>query len=203
MINKIYKLLNEYPGLKKKVHYCLVHPFRSRPRWWVRNFLMPFLIKRGKGSYISSTVRRDLFPFNSFEIGYKSIIEDYATLNNGMGPIRIGDHSRIGIGTVILGEITIGNYVSTAQHCMITGLNHNYEDLNTPIDLQGCYSDPVVIDDDVMIGANAVILAGVHIGTHSFIAAGSVVTRSVPPYSLVSGNPAKVTFNLKTGQRVK
>lgn len=200
MINKI---LSKYPGLKRNVHYCLVHPYRSRPRWWVRNLLMPFLIKRKKGVYISSTVRRDLFPFNSIEIGYKSIIEDYATLNNGMGPIKIGDHCRIGIGSVVIGEITLGNYVVTGQHCMFAGMNHNYQDIDKPMDEQGVYALPIVIEDCVSIGANVVILPGITIGAHSYIAAGSVVTKSVPPYSIVSGPAAKVTFDLKNGIKIK
>ena len=202
MLQRIYNWLKENPRIKKKVHYCLVHPFRSRPRWWVRTFIMPFLIKKGKGAYISSKVRRDLYPFNSFQIGYKSIVEDYATLNNGMGPIRIGDNCIIGIGCIILGDITIGNRVGTGQYCIFTGLNHNYETLNTPFDQQGAYSDPIVIEDDVATGSHVIILPGVRIGTHSMISAGSVVTRSIPPYSLVSGNPAKVVFNFKTGKRV-
>nr|WP_320038363.1 acyltransferase [uncultured Bacteroides sp.] len=203
MVDKIHKWLKNNPEIKKKIHYCLVHPYRSRPRWWVRNLLMPFLIKRKKGAYISSTVRRDLFPFNSFEIGYKSIIEDYATLNNGMGPIKIGDHCRIGIGSVVIGEITLGNYVVTGQHCMFAGMNHNYQDIDKPMDEQGVYALPIIIEECVSIGANVVILPGITIGAHSYIAAGSVVTKSVPPYSIVSGPAAKVTFDLKNGIKIK
>ena len=51
---------------------------------------------------------------------------------------------------------------------------------------------PVTIEDDVWIGANAVILPGVTLGKHSVVAAGSVVSRSVPPYSVCAGSPAKV-----------
>ncbi len=163
---------------------------------------MPFLIKKKKGAYISPKVRRDLYPYHPFVLGYKSIVEQNATLNNAMGPIIIGDHSRIGIGTVVLGETIIGNYVSTGQHCLLSGLNHNYEAIDIPIDLQGVYSDPITIEDDVLIGANSIICAGVTIGTHCFISAGSVVRHSIPPYSLVAGNPAKVIFNLKTGEKV-
>jgi len=202
MMQGIYKWLKRNPQIKKTVHYCLVHPYHTRPRWWVRNFIMPFLIKKGKGAYIAPKVRRDLFPFNSFEIGVKSIVENYATLNNGMGPIKIGDHCLIGIGSVILGEITLGNHVGTGQYCIFTGLNHNYEALNVPFDMQGTYSDPIVIEDDVVTGSHVIILPGVRIGTHSLISSGSIVTRSIPPYSMVSGNPAKVVFNFKTGQRV-
>jgi len=203
MKEKIYLWLKKNPSIKRKLHFCLVHPYRTRPRKWVRLLVMPFLIKKSKGAYIASTVRRDLYPFNSFELGYKSIVEDFATLNNGLGAIKIGDHTRIGIGSVVIGQITIGNYVSTGQHCVFTGLNHNYEDLNIPMDLQGSYSDPIVIEDDVMVGAHCVILPGVKIGTHSYISAGSVVTRSIPSYSIVSGNPAKVIFDLKNGIKIK
>ncbi|MFA5848432.1 MAG: DapH/DapD/GlmU-related protein [Bacteroidales bacterium] len=164
---------------------------------------MPFLIKKGKRAFIASTVRRDLYPFNSFEIGYKSIIEDYVTLNNGMGPISIGEHCRIGIGSVVLGEIKIGNNVTTGQHCMLSGMNHNYQDIDIPMEDQGAYALPIIIEDCVSIGANSVILPGVTIGAHSYIGAGSIVTRSVPPFSIVSGPSAKVTFDLKSGTRVK
>jgi Acetyltransferase (isoleucine patch superfamily) len=203
MIDKLYKWLKEHPEIKQKTHYCLVHPYRSRPRWWVRNLLMPFIIKKKKGAYIASTVRRDLFPFNAFELGYRSIIEDFATLNNGMGSIIIGDHCRIGIGSVVIGQISLGDYVVTGQHCMFAGMNHNYQDIEKPMDEQGVYPLPIIIEDCVSIGANVVILPGVRIGAHSYIAAGSVVTKSIPPYSIVSGPSAKVTFDLKNGIKIK
>ncbi|MDD3202122.1 MAG: acyltransferase [Bacteroidales bacterium] len=200
-VKALYNWLNAHPSAKERVHRLIEHP-RTRPRWWIRNLVMPFLIKKKKGAYISPKVRRDLYPYHPFVLGYKSIVEQNATLNNAMGPIIIGDHSRIGIGTVVLGETIIGNYVSTGQHCLLSGLNHNYEAIDIPIDLQGVYSDPITIEDDVLIGANSIICAGVTIGTHCFISAGSVVRHSIPPYSLVAGNPAKVIFNLKTGEKV-
>lgn len=203
MINKIITWVKSNPNIKKKVHYCLVHSYRTRPRWWVRTLLMPFLIKRGKKAYIASSVRRDLYPFHPFELGYKSIVEDFSTLNNGMGAIKIGDHCRIGIGSVIIGEITIGDYVVTGQHCMFAGMNHNYQDIETPMDSQGSYALPIIIEECASIGSHVIILPGVTIGAHSYIAAGSVVTKSVPPYSIVSGPAAKVTFDLKKGIKIK
>ena len=203
MKDAIYKWLENKPGLKLKIHYCLVHPYRTRPRWWVRNLLMPFLIKKDKGAYIARTVRRDLYPFHHFSLGKKSIIEDFATINNGMGFIKIGDNCRVGIGSVIIGQISMGDYVVTGQHCMFAGLNHNYQDIEKPMDEQGVYTLPIKIGDCVSFGANVVVLPGVTIGSHSFIAAGSVVTKSVPPYSVVSGPAAKVTFDLKKGIKIK
>ena len=62
---------------------------------------------------------------------------------------------------------------------------------------QGVTTSPIVIEDDVWIGGNAVITAGVHIGRHSVVAAGAVVTKDVPEYSLVAGVPAKVIRDLR------
>ncbi len=203
MTESLYNWLKKKTKIKNKVHYCLVHPYRSRPRWWVRNLLMPFLIKKEKGAYIARSVRRDLYPFHSFHLGKKSIVEDFATLNNGMGFIKIGNNCRVGIGSVIIGEVTMGNYVVTGQHCMFAGMNHNYQDIDKPMDEQGVYTLPITIGDCVSIGAHVIILPGVTIGSHSYVAAGSVVTKSVPPYSIVSGPSAKVTFDLKNGIKIK
>jgi len=199
----IYNWLKHNPGIKGKIHFLLVKTHQARPRWWVKTFVIPFLIKKGKGAYINRSVRKDIFPFNDFYIGENTVIEAYSTLNNGMGSIKIGDNCIIGIGSVILGEITIGNNFGTGQYCIISGMNHNYEAIDKPFNQQGVYSDPVVIEDDVVTGSHVVILPGVRIGCHSVIAAGSVVTRSVPPYSMVAGNPAKLVFNFKTGERIK
>ena len=74
----------------------------------------------------------------------------------------------------------------------MTALNHNFDDANKRIDEQGVSTSQTVIDDDVWIGANAVILSGVTISTHSVVAAGAVVTKDVPPHSLVAGVPANI-----------
>jgi acetyltransferase-like isoleucine patch superfamily enzyme len=64
------------------------------------------------------------------------------------------------------------------------------------IDEQGVSTNPVTIGDDIWIGANAVILPGVTIGDHSVVAAGAVVTKDVPPHTLVAGVPAKIIKTL-------
>ena len=93
---------------------------------------------------------------------------------------------------MIIGPATIGHHVNLAQNVTVTGLNHNYQDADKRIDEQGVSTRPVTIEDDVWVGANAVILPGVTLGKHSVVAAGSVVSRSVPPYSVCAGSPAKV-----------
>ena len=83
-------------------------------------------------------------------------------------------------------------FTSEIKAAAITALNHNFSDAEKRIDEQGVNTTPVVIEDDIWIGANAVILPGVTIGQHSVVAAGAIVTKDVPPHSLVAGVPAKV-----------
>jgi len=134
----------------------------------------------------------DVMPWNMFSIGNDSTIEDFATVNNGVGEVIIGERTRIGLGNTIIGPVNIGNDIMFAQNITVSGLNHGYEDISTPISLQPTSTSPITIEDEVWIGANSVIVAGVTVGKHSVVAAGSIVTRDVPPYSIVAGNPAKL-----------
>lgn len=179
------------PVLKKMALDFIMHPVKTRPQWWIRLFSFTYL-KRGKGSVIYRSVRKDLPPFRKFSLGKYSVVEDFSCLNNAVGDLIIGDYTRVGLGNTVIGPVHIGNHVNLAQNITVTGLNHNFEDVNTPIDKQGVNTAPVVIEDDVWVGANAVILPGVTIGTHSVVAAGSVVSQSIPPYSVCAGVPARV-----------
>ena len=89
-----------------------------------------------------------------------------------------------------------------AQNIVLSGLNHSYEDLTKPMSHQKQTTSMIKVEDEVWIGANAVIVAGVTVGKHSVIAAGSIVTKDVPPFSIVAGNPAKVlkAYNPETKQ---
>lgn len=178
--------------LKSLVHYLLVPRGQARPRWWVSWLINPFVHKKGPGARICRSVRLDVLPFRRFELGEQSTIEDYCVVNNGVGDVSIGTHARVGIGSVVIGPVTIGNHVIIAQHVVASGLNHSYENINVPIRQQPVVCSPILIDDECWIGANAVITAGVQIGKHSIVAGGSVVTKDVPAYSVVAGNPARV-----------
>jgi acetyltransferase-like isoleucine patch superfamily enzyme len=134
----------------------------------------------------------DVFPFNNFKLGAKSTIEDFATINNGVGDVLIGDGSMIGIGSVVIGPVEIGNNVMLAQNIVVSGLNHGYEDVTIPPSLQKEIRKQIIISDNVWIGANSVITAGITIGRHSVIGAGSVVTKNIPDYCVAVGNPAKI-----------
>jgi len=180
------------PWLKKLVHWMLIPPGESRPRRWVRWFITPFYYPRGKGAVVRYYARLDIYPFNKFTLGSKSIIEDFATINNGVGNVIIGNNCGIGIGNVIIGPVTLGNYVMLAQNIVISGLNHGYEDVTLPPRVQKVVTKQITINDNVWIGANCVVTAGVTIGKHAVIGAGSVVTKNIPDYSVAVGNPARV-----------
>ena len=190
-MESVKDLLKKKSKLKQFVLRLMMHPVKTRPRWWLRRFRFLY-VKRGKKSVIYRSVRKDIVPFNLFILGERSVIEDYSIVNNAVGDIIIGNRTRIGIGNTVIGPVHIGNDVNFAQNVTITGLNHNFQDVTVAISDQGISTNPVTIADDVWIGANAVILPGVNIGKHSVVAAGSIVTRSVPSYSICAGNPAKV-----------
>ena len=189
------------PTIKKLVHWMLIPTGEARPRLWVKLFVNPFLHKKGKGAKICWRTRVDVLPFNQFSLGHHSTIEDFSTVNNGVGDVIIGNNTLIGMGNTIIGPIRIGNNVIFAQNIVASALNHEYRNPEIPIYLQPILKDPIVVEDDCWIAANAVITAGVTIGKHSVIAAGAVVTKNIPPYSVAVGNPAKILkkYNFETG----
>lgn len=186
--------------LKRFVHWLLIPTHQARPRLWVKWLVNPFFHKKGKGTTVCRRTRIDVLPFQKFNIGNYSTIEDFTTINNGVGAVYIGNNSRIGLGNVIIGPVTIGNNVILAQNIVISGLNHNYKDVDIPIYLQGETVALITIEDDCWIGANVVITAGVTIGKHSVVAGGAVVIKDVPPCCVVVGNPAKIVkrYNIET-----
>ena len=179
------------PNLKRKLLHLMMHPVKTRPRLWLR-CLQFFYMKKGKNSVIYRSVRKDIVPFNGFSLGKSSVIEDYTIINNAVGEIIIGNHTRIGMGNTIIGPVMIENNVILAQNVVTSALNHNFEDVLTTINQQGVKTDQIIIENNVWIGANSTILAGVHIGEHVVVGAGSVVTKDIPPFSVVVGNPAKI-----------
>lgn len=188
----ITERIKNNPRLKKFVHRMIIPAGGYRPRWWVRWFVNPFTHKKGKGAKVRGRVRLDVMPFNKFEMGDRAVIESFCTINNGVGDLYIGSDTLVGIGNTIIGPVRIGSNVIMAQNIVISGLNHIYEDINIPIVKQNVTTAPINIGDDSWIGANAVITAGVTIGKHCVVAGGSVVTKSIPDYSVAVGNPARV-----------
>lgn len=134
-------------------------------------------IKIGKTSFIHPSAM--LFPESGYiEIGENSTVNELCVIH-GLGGVKIGDGVRIGC------------------HTVIHSVEHVFKRLDVPIWKQGIYGKPIVIEDDVWIGAHCTILGGVKIGAHTVIGAHSLVTKDIPPYSIAYGVPCKVQRSRK------
>ncbi|MCB8981623.1 MAG: acyltransferase [Ardenticatenaceae bacterium] len=134
------------------------------------------------------------------EIGEETIVMHGAVLhvynfrNLPNAGIKIGRESLIGEYSIIRGQggVTIGDRVFTSPFTQIIAVNHIFDDPKRPFIHQGITAQGIVIEDDCWLGAGAVITDGVRVGKGSVVAAGAVVTKDVPPHSVVAGVPAKV-----------
>ncbi|MFT5254283.1 MAG: acetyltransferase-like isoleucine patch superfamily enzyme [Flavobacteriales bacterium] len=196
----IVSKIKSNPKLKKFVLWSIAPNRNPRPRLWVRWFLNPLKHKKGKGATVRRRSRIDVFPWNRFDIGDLTTIEDFCTVNNGSGDVILGNRVRVGIGSVVIGPVTMGNGSGLGQHVFVSGFNHGFSDGTKNSSQQPLQVKPTVIGEDSHIGANSVVLAGVTIGKRCQIGAGSVVTKDIPPFSVVVGNPARVIkqFNHET-----
>lgn len=137
---------------------------------------------------IRSRVAAPLF----LQAGRSINVEHGASFGKG-NRIRIGDRSGLGINARLDGPVSIGSDVMMGPDVMIYAIGHDFSDTGTPMIQQGMTAPrEVVIEDDVWIGARAILLPGVRVGQGSVVAAAAVVTKSVPPFSVVAGNPARV-----------
>ena len=149
---------------------------------------------------------QSLAPREHIEVGDYARIDGQIYLLAAAARCRIGHHSFLGAESRlwILGEMTIGNFVQIAprvdifdndSHSLDPGQRQedakNVFELGKTIDYSRVPQAPVVIEDDVWIGTKSTIMKGVRIGRGAVVAAGSVVTMEVPPFTLVGGNPAR------------
>ena len=108
--------------------------------------------------------------------------------------LTIGEYSGVGYGAIInaRGGVTIGKWVRMGPRVSMYTANHNFQRRDELIKRQGYVYGKIAIGDDVWLGADALILPNVTIGTGAVIGAGSVVTKDVPEYAVAVGNPARV-----------
>jgi acetyltransferase-like isoleucine patch superfamily enzyme len=106
------------------------------------------------------------------------------------GTVHTGDDCTINVFTVVRGTVTLGDGVRIGAHSSLLGFNHSFAP-DRPVFKQPGTERGITVGDDVWIGSHVVIVDGVTIGSHAVIGAGSVVTRDVPDWAVVAGNPAR------------
>jgi acetyltransferase-like isoleucine patch superfamily enzyme len=130
----------------------------------------------------------------SVRIGTKAFIRNGVVIDAQRGSIEIGDHASLNDYVILLGRggITIGSDVRIAAHAMVVSFDHNFDDPTQLIRMQGVTKKPVIIEDDVWIGAGAKILGGSHIAKGCVIGANAVVKGKTVPYGIYVGSPARL-----------
>ncbi len=169
-------------------------------------------VEREVPSSISLWARLDVMPRarhherHRFSIGRNTLIEGLCVICTWHGDVILQDGASIGIGSIVMGPVLMGEGSACSQNCFISGQSHLYEDISKHFLRQGVQTGQVVIGKNVWIGANSSILPGVTIGDNSVIGAGSTVIKDVPAYSVVAGNPGKIIkqydFETKQWKRV-
>jgi acetyltransferase-like isoleucine patch superfamily enzyme len=114
--------------------------------------------------------------------------------------IDIGSHTHFAPYCALYGPLTIGTHCAIAAHVVFASVGHGYSRTDVPMVEQPVTKNEIVLENDVWIGANAVVIGGVTIGEGSIVGAGAVVTKDVPPYSVVGGTPARIIRNRKDDQ---
>lgn len=163
-------------------------------------------IKLGHGSYLDENVYLHACPAG-IVIGSNTIVMagsvlhvyNFRSLPNA--GITVGRDSLIGEYNVIRGQggVRIGDRVYTSPFAQIIAVNHVYEDAERPFVEQGITAEGITIEDDVWIGAGAIITDGVTVGRGSVVAAGAVVTKDVSAHTVVAGVPARMIKQIKAG----
>lgn len=132
------------------------------------------------------------------ECGTNVNIERGASLSS---KLKIGSNSGIGQKAIISGAVEIGNNVMMGPECIVYTRNHRFSNTSIPMNQQGYEEEkPVYIEDDVWIGGRVIILPGRKIGHGAVIGAGAVITKDVPPFAVVGGNPAHILKYRTTGE---
>ena len=106
--------------------------------------------------------------------------------------ITIGSNTHFAPYAVLYGPLSVGENCAIAAHVVLASVAHSHADPDTPFVKQPVDKRKITLEDNVWIGANAVIVPGITIGTGSIIGAGAVVTKDVEPYSVMGGVPARL-----------
>jgi acetyltransferase-like isoleucine patch superfamily enzyme len=155
-------------------------------------------IRLGNGVYLDQGTYLHACP-QGIEIGsgtlvmHGAILHVYNFRKLPHSGIKIGRDSLIGEYSVIRGQggVSIGDRVYTSPFTQILAVNHVFTDPHRPFIDQGITAEGITIEDDVWLGAGAIVTDGVTVGKGAVVAAGAVVTKDVPPHTVVGGIPAR------------
>lgn len=159
-------------GEIKKLVLWFVGEFPAGPGAWLRACCLPYFLKN---------------------LGKQTLIQHGFRVTSPER-VSIGSHCNFAQGVYITGGggVSIGDWVGLGPDVKIWSVNHRFDDSKRPWQLQGFNRNAVVIEDDVWLAANVFVSPGTTIGRGAIVAAGSVVTRSVPAYAIFAGNPGRV-----------
>lgn len=193
LLYRLYRLARSL--VREAIHiyyrlYCAWHGVKWGTGWY---FIGCPLFHKAPGSHISAGKRLTLTSRpsgSSLGVNHPVVF----TTHTPESFIRIGDDVGIsGASLCARVGITIGNRVLIGANVRIIDSDeHPLEPANRRYSKENIRAAPIVIEDDTFLGAEAIILKGVTVGQGSVVGAGSVVTRDVPPYCVVAGNPARV-----------
>lgn len=148
----------------------------------------PPLLFGGVGNKIRVALARKIFKKTPAKFKVNRGVDFGSGVN-----IEIGMNTSLSRGTWIANDTVIGDDVMMGPEVVILSGSHNFNDPSIPITKQGSSERrPVTIGNDIWIGTRVIILPGVKVHDHAIIAAGSVVTKDVPEWAIVGGNPAKL-----------
>jgi acetyltransferase-like isoleucine patch superfamily enzyme len=172
--------------------------------------LSPSNIRLGARVYIDSGVYLNALP-GGITIGegtnvmHGTVFHVFNYRDLPQAGITVGKNCFFGEYTCIRGQggVHIGDGVYTGTHVNIAAVNHVFADPDRFIREQGITADGIIIEDDVWLGSNVTVVDGVTIGKGSVVGAGAVVTKSIPPYSIAVGVPAKVVGDRHDPEAVK
>jgi acetyltransferase-like isoleucine patch superfamily enzyme len=167
---------------------------RSVRFMYVRHIVIGKFVKLDDGVYLSALGKGKLILGNNVSIGAYSRVVVSTSLNHIGEYIHIGNN--VGIGEFAYlgggGGLEIGDDCIIGQYLSCHPENHNYSSIDTFIRHQGVSRQGIRVGKNCWIGSKVTILDGVHVGDNCVIAAGAVVTKSVPDNSVVGGVPARV-----------
>lgn len=167
----------------KRRYWSFRHELKQLALWFIGE------VPVGPGNWL----RARCLPWYLNKLGHNTVIQHGFRVFTPE-KVSIGSNCNFAQGVFITGGggVTIGDWVGLGPDVKVWSVNHRFDDPDQPWLLQGSNKKEVVIGDDVWLAANVFVMPGVTIGKGAIVAAGSVVNKSIPPFALVAGNPARV-----------